>query len=186
MALTQADLAQVLTTDANSLLASGSEEAVVRQWCTGVTTLTSGTMCLSYFTARRSEPITKVLTNSQDVAAATITLSRVGVYAVADSGNLTLVAATANTTSLWSAAYTVYNPALTATWQKNAGQRYASAILSVGTTMPSLLMSSVDWYCSGLPPRLQGQVTGLTDLPGAVPASSIATGNRLFQMIFQT
>lgn len=168
-------------------LATGLEEILPRAWVSGTAVPTSGTVHLGYFTARRSEPVSRVWMSSQGTAAAGITLAKVGVYQVAESGVLTLLGSTANTPTMFTTTYSAYNTAFTGTgWYKNAGNRYAAALLMIGTTMPNLAFCWQDWLATSLPPRTQGQLAGQTDLPAQIAGPSIVGSSRIFQMIFAT
>lgn len=138
----------------------------------------SGTMRLSYFTARKTEKVGSVVAYTGGAAASAITLSRIGLYTVgADGSSLTaLIASTADDTSLFSAINTEYTKAFSTPVQLVAGQRYAIAPLILATTTPSL-------YGPPSPPaalltkfpRTSGAVTGQTDLPASVTSGSIVT-----------
>ena len=153
-------------------------------------TLASGVMSLTYFTATRSETVTTAtLYSGSTAAAATPTLIRVGVYSVdVVSGALSLVAATANDTTLLSATNTAYPKALTSSWDKVAGTRYALGVLVVsGAAMPTLhglllTATNVVNTLSRLNPAIAGRVSSLSDLPSSVAAGSLvgAQGMPLF------
>jgi hypothetical protein len=144
--------------------------------------LDSGTCFFSYFTARKTEPITKVQTGINGNAAASLTLARIGLY-TASGGTLTLVASTANDTSLWTATGTPYQKTLSATFNKTAGVRYAVCLLAVGTTMPVLECIAVRYQSAGFAPRLQGELAGQSNLPASTPESGLASSYRRFQAI---
>ena len=140
----------------------------------------AGNLVLTYFTARRTEPITNAKTYSGTGAVATPTLCRFGVYSEAANGDITLVEACANDTTLWAGANTGYSKAFSNSWVKTAGQRYAFAVLVVsGSAGPSFYGTNVINSPTGsgiygaLPPRLCGQVTGQSDLPSSVVSASI-------------
>lgn len=144
---------------------------------TGTAVYTSGTLHLAYFTARKSETIGTLTLYTSGTAAATITLIRYSVYAVAPNDDLTLMASTANDTSLLIAANTAYPKALSSAWSKQAGQRYAIGQLVVATTPPTMLnmqnATSIPAAIYGRSPRLCGAVTGLSDLPSTVAYTSV-------------
>jgi hypothetical protein len=139
-------------------------------------TQTAGTLRLTYFTAERTETITKVRTCSGSTAAIGTTLARVGIYEVAANGDLTLVASSANDTALWSAASTRYSKTLTAPFVKKWNQRYAVGTLVVGATTAPNLQGQTNLLAAECaePPRLCGSVTAQTDLPATVTAASIS------------
>lgn len=139
---------------------------------------TSGSMRLVYFTPAASHTATTAITYvGSTPAGATPTLCKVGFYTVDEAGDLTLVASTANTTSMWSGgAATEYAVALSASYTFLAGQRYAAAVLVVtGATAPNLCGCSgpVTSVLGARAPRIQGTVTGQSDLPASVSAGSV-------------
>jgi hypothetical protein len=172
------------TTLASTLnLLNPGEEVISRDDVVSGQAVDTGTVFFSYFTARRSEAITKVQVNTGGTAGVTLTLARVGVY-TAIGGTLTLVASTTNDTTMWTAANTAYQKALSATWNKLGGQRYAVAVLVIGTTMPTLEALAVRPLTVALPPRIQGELVSQADLPASTPESGLAAGTRRFQAIF--
>ncbi len=140
----------------------------------------SGTLVLSYFTAHKSETITTLTAYSgATAAAATPTLCRMGIYSVAGNGNLTLVASTPNDTTLFATINTAYAKALSVSWAKVAGTRYATALLVVsGATMPTF--HGVQLAATGPAntfvredPAIIGRVLSQTDLPASITVGSI-------------
>ncbi|HYH49649.1 MAG TPA: glycosyl hydrolase family 28-related protein [Acidimicrobiia bacterium] len=169
-------------TDAAVLLAdnlTSGEETYSRRWATQTTVSTgAGTLRLTYFTARKTETINSVRVYSGGTAAgATPTLARIGVYSVAANGDLTLVASTANDTTLFAGANTAYTKALSAPWSKVAGRRYAIGPLVVtGATAPTVVgYSAGNAAEAGIAPRVSGAVTGQTDLPASVAVGSVVS-----------
>lgn len=145
-------------------------------------TLTSGRLALTYFTATRSESVSQVRTAVNNVAAAGLTLARFGLYAIDGAGNGTLVAATANDTALWGAAFTVHTRALSTPVSKTAGGRYALGLLAVGTTMPFLFGNQSIPQLGGSfgttgDPRISGQISALADLPASFTAGTVETNS---------
>jgi len=102
-------------------------------------TLATSVVYLTYFTARKTETISKVRSVSGAVAHVGATTCQIGVYWEDEYGNLTRMAQTANTTGLWSAINTQYTTDLEAPFLKRAGQRYAVAVTSSGhSTAPQI------------------------------------------------
>jgi hypothetical protein len=140
-------------------------------------------VCLVYFTARRTETITQVrITTGSGTTPGTITsLSRIGVYSEAGNGDLTLVASTVNDTSLFATNSTEYTKSFAGSFSKTAGQRYAVAVLIVSTnTLPTFIgphpnNSAAVGTMYGRAPRVAGQITGQTDLPGTSAAGTITS-----------
>lgn len=142
----------------------------------------SGALSLTYFTAQKSEAINTVTVwTGNTAAAATPTLIRVGVYDIAADGAGTLLAATANDTTLFAAANTEYAKTLTATFNKVARRRYAVGVLVVSASaMPThqgLVHSgnSLSAAFLSLGPRQSGRLTGLSDLPATYADGSLVT-----------
>lgn len=153
--------------------------------------LTSGALCLSFFTAHRTEEIASVKTwTGGTAAAATPTLCRIGVYSEAPGGALTLVASTPNDTALWAAAYTEYEKDLSVPWAKVRGQRYAIGLLCIsGAAVPTLCADDDVYVYEGVfgvgsiytaSPRIVGSFTGQTDLPASIAAVSLGGLARRF------
>lgn len=139
----------------------------------------SGNLRLAFFTARKTETITQVVAfTGTTAAAATPTLCRIGIYSVAANGDLTLVASTANDTTLFASTSTAYTRTLSASWSKVAGTRYAIGALVVsGATMPMLIGTSVivSAVAAG-PPLISAAISGQTDLPASVLSASVTAG----------
>lgn len=136
--------------------------------------MSNGQVRLAYFTATKTEDISQVLVLGGGVAAVTPTLIRVAVYEVdAATRALTLVGATANSTTLFAATNTAYTRALTAPFRKTAGKRYAAGALVVGAaTVPNV--GGVNYNAAAalvadLHPRLTAaRAGGQTDLPASI------------------
>lgn len=144
----------------------------------------SGRMLLSYLTPPFATTISKLATIVGNTAAATVTTSRIGLYTVDGSGNLTLVARTANDTALFATQNVAVEGALNttggypATYAMTAGTRYAIGLLCVATTPPS-------YYASGAPlavvaaiaPRISARLDSQTDCPTSVLVGSLTNHN---------
>lgn len=138
-------------------------------------------LCLTYFTARRTETITqcRITTGSGTTPGAITSLSRVGVYSEAGNGDLTLVASTVNDTSLFATNSTEYTKSFASSFSKTAGTRYAVGILIVSTnTLPTFVgphptSSSAVGAIYGRSPRIAAQFTGQTDLPSPISNASL-------------
>lgn len=149
---------------------------------TGVSWGVSGAIRFSYFTPQATTAVTKAITiTGSTAAAATPTLCRIGLWSVAANGDLTLVASTANDTSLWSSTFTEYATNLSATYTLIGGQRYATGGLVVSaTTVPNIMgFSSISGAATTFArdPRVAGTITGQSDLPASITAGSIANVN---------
>lgn len=135
----------------------------------------SGNLRLTYFTAPRSETWTAIAAvTGGSAAAATPTLCRMGVYSVAGNGDLTLLAACANDTSLFAAGSARYTRSLTASVNAVAGQRYAHGLLVVSAAaMPSFRGGGTDAALAALAPRVAGTIGGQSDLPASIAAGAL-------------
>lgn len=157
-------------------LTSGESTMRRREITSTGATQTAGFLRLTYFTAERTETINSVRTLSGSTAAVGATLCRIGVYSVAANGDLTLIASTANDTTLWSATSTAYGKNFTAPFTKRKKQRYAIGTLVVGATTPPNLMGQSQLLAAeaAQPPRLCGSVSGQTDLPSSIANTSVS------------
>lgn len=165
------------------------------RWLAGannVGLLTSGTVRLTYLNPRTPLLSGNVrLLGGAQAAAATPTLVRAGLYSIAANGDGTLVASTANDTSLFSVASTRYTKAWSSPIQLMAGAQYAVAQLCVtaatapnlvgcffandaGTSRPETLLS----------PVMAAQLTGQTDLPASFSFGSLLpTGSLIYSVL---
>jgi len=162
------------------------QESIPRLIASGSSSPVSGTLRLTYFTARKTETINNVRTQTGSTAAATTTLARIGLYSVTiDETGGTLLASTANDVNLWNAANTGYTKAFTAPIGVNAGQRYALGMLFVGTTPPTIIGSGSNQGLTAeaaQAPRLTSAMTGQADLPGTLSGLS-SSGMALYGVI---
>lgn len=153
--------------------------------------ITSGTLHLVHFTALKTETTasTRVLTGTT-AAAATPTLCKMCLCTVASSGDVTIVAVTANNTGLFSVASQSYTEPWTASYEKTAGVRYARGILVVTAvatpTVAGYALASAATAEGAIEPRLAARVTGQTDLVvgTVIPATSLLTTvNRYYGVV---
>ncbi len=163
--------------DARDLLAAG-EETKPRVGGTSAAniSLSTGTLRLTFFTARKTETVTQMRMYGGTAAAATPSLVRFGVYTVAANGDLTLVASTPNDTTLFSVASTANTKTFSVALAKTAGQRYAAAALVVTATTAPQVVGCVIGNSSGnsaTAPRLSGALFSQTDLPSSISAGSV-------------
>lgn len=154
-------------------------------------TMSTQTLRLTLFTANRDETVSNVTTYSTTTpAGATPTLIRKVLYKVEDNGDLTLVASTANDTSLYSVGNTEYVKALTSPYTYAAGQRYAGGVLVVTAgTAPTILGSGSSTRPnqallgrSGT--RKTGARTGQTDLPASITTGVLANTTSAIYIAF--
>jgi len=159
------------------------EEVMPREWATAEDRPVSGTVYFSYFTARKTETITKMQVGTSGTAATGTTLARIGVYST-NGTTLTLINASTNDTALWSATYTPYQKAFSASFSKVAGTRYAFALLFVGTGGATMECAPIRYQSADQAPRIQGELAAQADLPASQAESGLQTGYRRFQGIF--
>lgn len=152
------------------------------------TTITSvsGQLRLNYFTARKTETTTQVRIWTGTVSAApTPTLCKFGLWQIDANGNGTLVASTANDTTLFAAVNTSYTRSWIAPYAKVAGQRYATGVLIVSAlTMPqfigSLVTNAVEQFAD---PATVSLLSGLADVGDFVAGSVTGTIHRSYMVV---
>jgi hypothetical protein len=149
---------------------------------TGNATIPSGTLRLTYFTAVRSERLGRLAATTSSPAAVGVTNARMALYTVAGDpyttdGALTLLAATATDTTLFTATHTRYAKDTTALFDVVEGMRYAWGVWGEWTTAPNLWGAAGSYATLAEPPRQTGQVAGLTALPNTIAAASLAGSN---------
>lgn len=170
-----------------TVLLGGGEEVLPRFTLGGSISLTSQLLRLTYFTALRTEVINNLVTYTSSIAAAaTPTLCRGGVYSIDAAGAGTLVASIANDTTLWAAVSTKYTRALSAPFNKVAGQLYALALLCVsGTTIPTTAGNAANASTASIIfselPRLYATLAAQNDLPASYADASLTNiGNSVY------
>ncbi|GAA4824362.1 right-handed parallel beta-helix repeat-containing protein [Streptomyces ziwulingensis] len=148
--------------------------------------MSSGTLRLGYFTARRTATVTALRINSGSTAAgATPTLVRAGLYSVDSAGALTLMSAITSDTTLLAAALTTYSRTLAAPQQVVAGQRYAIGVMVVtGATAPTLTgCLAATAGENSISPQLCSVITGQSDLPSSLAAGALSTTQSLIYAV---
>lgn len=152
----------------------GSVQSMARQLAgTQVDTMVSGDLYISYFTADQTITTTQVETSAAAVAASGGTLRKIGLYSVDALDNLTRIAATATDSALWGTVWTAFTKSWLAPAPIVQGQRYATAMLQVGSTGPALSGAYCLFSQSGDLPRICGVITSQTDLPATIAATSV-------------
>jgi hypothetical protein len=140
-------------------------------------TLISQKLQLTYWTAARTETINNIGTFTGATAAgATPTYCAMGCYSVAANGNVTLLGACANDTTLFATTFTEYIRAVTTPFQKVQGQRYAFGILVISAAA----MPVIDGYNGtvlkpSIAPMLTSSITGQATLPASVASGSLGS-----------
>ena len=140
----------------------------------------NGEARFTYFTPLKTITVTGITMVSGGTAQAGATLIRYGLYSVNAAGQVTLLARTANDVTICASANTAHRRTFEASGGYPAsvtleqGKRYAVAILVVGaTTSPSLYSAGANAALLALAPRMNGQMTGQSDLPTTgTPAGS--------------
>jgi hypothetical protein len=154
----------------------------------GALTLGTGVLRLGFFTARKDEGINYLrLWPGATAAGATPTLLRWGVWEVAANGDLTLVAAVANSTGVFASttsSASTYKLAVTGgTWTKRRGQRYAAGGLCVTAATAPTIIGAVTAGGGGalnaVDPRIAASLSSQTDLPASITAASLAVGGAM-------
>lgn len=137
---------------------------------------------LCYFSARKTEVTTQVRVGTGTTsAAATPTLCRIGLYEIADDGGGSLVASTVNNTALFASTATAYTVPWSASYVKIAGRRYALGVLVVSAVATptmvghALLISTFGQAEYAVAPRLNGLLTGQSDLPSTFTDLSLSS-----------
>lgn len=146
---------------------------------TAITT-PNGQITLTYFTAKRTETLSRIQSRTrQTAAAATPTLCKMAIYTADANDNLMLLGSTANDTTMWNGTYQTVTRALAAPIQLVRGQRYAFATLITTTATAPVLVASASSFVSqgddAGQPRLYGKFTGQTDMPASIAIGSITS-----------
>lgn len=146
-------------------------------------TASSGGLNLTAFTALSSFTASQI-TYFGGSAMSGLTTARFGLYTVDSSNVATLVAETANDTTLFAAGGTLYTRSfstargLPATYGIVAGQRYAIGVILVGTTIGSIwgAFSNGAAALKGLSPVVSSGYTSQTDLttPRTLTGSNVS------------
>jgi hypothetical protein len=142
--------------------------------------LTSGKVQYSGFTAQATVPITTLYCPIRSVAAATITLARLGLYTVAADGSITLVARGASSTTLGNATFTLASQTLDTTggfpasYTIQYGQRYAFGCIWVATTAPTVYGGGVQATAAAWLPWIAMAQSSQSDLPTSTAIGSLS------------
>jgi len=133
----------------------------------------SGYITFSFFTPLETMTISQITMGNSSIPAASCTAARMGLYTF-DGTTATLVARTANDTTLFNSIYTSYTRSLSttggypSTYTLTSGTRYAFAYIVVAATMPTIYNAPLGDNNAGvigaLSPRISGVRTGQTDL----------------------
>lgn len=160
---------------AGTELMPSSEGAFGRGLITSTLTLSNGNFRAVFFTCRRSATITGIRTYVTATAQAGATLARIGLYTVDASDNLTLVASTANDTSLWTSASANVTKSLSSSYAVTRGLRYAVGMIVVGSSTAPVIggMTANASTELAVVPRINCLLGSQTDLPASVAVGSM-------------
>ena len=165
--------------------AGGNVETVPRL-SLGEVALTSGELWVGYFTAQAATVVANLGKSSAAAAAATITLIRMGLFTVAGDDAVTLVARTANTSSLGNGGFSNNVAVLAttggypATYTLTPGTRYALGFLAVATDAGSGRIAGLT--NEGMAPVLSRKVAGQTDILTSYSAATL--GGAHYQALY--
>ena len=151
--------------------------------------LPTGTMRMTYFTARRNEnAATMRVTCGGTAAGATPTLCKFGLYSIAANGDATLIASTPNDTTMFNTPNALVSRNFSIAAPLVAGQRYACAVLIItAAAAPTCCgVTGTIPFDTALAPRTVAQRTAQADLPGSITNAQLAaspTGNTPFCVV---
>lgn len=160
-------------------------EVLSREHNTASGGLVDGRIQLTYFTPVDEFVVARVEAVCGATAVAGATLIRFGLYEVDKSDNLKLIAATPSDATLFAGTNAATSKSLggdgvlPGTYRLKPGQRYAVGVLVVGSTNAGTIHgATVGSVLANLNPgRINGTVTGLTDLPATIATGTIGTSS---------
>lgn len=165
-------------------------ETFSRMTPVAATTITGGRRNLTFFTADDTQTLSNLELWTGAGTISGLTAARMGLYTVAANGDCTLVAQTANDSTIGAAASTQYARALDTTggfpgsYTTIRGQRYASAFYIAGTTVPTIVgISLLITAFAATAPRVTGFDGGSgTDLNTTILSGNVSLLNAAFYM----
>jgi hypothetical protein len=153
-------------------------------------TASSGNAYLTYFTSDQAATISTFAAWSRGTAQSGASTVRLGLYSVDDSGNLTCIARSANTTSLFKTANSQVSAPIADDGHGHAiasvaltrGQRYAFAIIVAGASTPPTVEGRSDLASkTAATPRSAGLISSAGDLAAAYTAGQVSnTGSEFY------
>jgi hypothetical protein len=170
---------------------SSSALDILPRWMiTGSSTIVNGNVYLYYFTPLFNFTATNISMSSANTASVGATFARMGVYSVNPSTQaLSLIARTANDTTIFQSANTVYTKSFNtaggypSTYSFIAGTRYAASLIMTGQSVNATLASAGSSgysQISNLSPKMVASVSGESDLAATIANSNaIASGNSI-------
>ncbi|WP_250029796.1 hypothetical protein [Paractinoplanes maris] len=162
-------------------LVDEGEEVFPRYLTGGSNQPVSGLLVLSYFYARKTETISRLMTLTNGTAGVSVTFAALGVYSIDSAGAATLVGQTASDTTLFGATFQKWTRNVITPFQKVRGQRYAFAHLVAASTMPNFAAVSANGHYSDLAPKLAAEVSGQASLPASITNAAQSPTGRLIQ-----
>jgi hypothetical protein len=159
-------------------------ETMNRSIFSSSTTATSGFQYFTFFTPLTTLTVSQVAAISAN-AGSGLTLARMGLYEIDAFDQGTLVAQTANDTTLFTVLSTLYTRSFDttggypATYTLIAGRRYAFSVLCTGGTAPTLISAVFTSLFNLVSPKVAGVLTGRTDfIPSLTSFSN--SGNAIY------
>lgn len=179
---TRAPGGTVSTTKPADLPSSGQFTITVGQASNTAVTMTSGALVFTYFEAVVDQDVSSLTTWQGSTTGASLTLVRHGLWREESNGDLTPIATTASSTTIYTQGNAnPYGPLTLApvsgTPHLTRGTRYAYGVLITGTTMPSLVGMTLATGALSLAGgrRWSAQLTGQTDLPAGTVTNAALT-----------
>jgi hypothetical protein len=164
--------------------ASDRFEVFSREIPTASGGLVDGRLQLTYFTPVSEFIVNRIETYTGATAVSGASLIKFGLYEVDLTGNLNLLAVTFNDNTLLGSANNATSKAigdigLPSNYRLKPGKRYAVGVLVVGSTNAGTVHgATVNTVLSNITPgKLNGTVTGLTDIPTTIAVGSIGTSS---------
>jgi hypothetical protein len=131
---------------------------------------TAGNPFYTFFTPAVTVSVSTITMTVAANVGSGLTLARMGLYTF-DETTATLVARTANDTTLFTTATTAYTRSFDTTggypasYTLVAGSRYGVAAFFAGTTLPGLIAKQINFSAGNLSPRIAAASTSASDLP---------------------
>lgn len=131
---------------------------------------TAGNPFYTFFTPASTVTVSAITMAVAANVGSGLTLARMGLYTF-DETTLTLVARTANDTTLFTSATTAYTRSFDTTggypasYTLAAGTRYGVGAFFAGTTLPGLIAKQINFSAGNLSPRIAAASTSASDLP---------------------
>lgn len=142
--------------------------------------MVSGNLHFTFFTPAITLTVSQITMGCHSSAASGLTLARMGLFTY-DESTATLVARTANDTTLFAATRTLYTRSFDtaggfpASYTLQAGVRYAVGVLCVGTTPPQIAAGGTLAEWAALTPRIAAVRTSQSDLSTGLATTAQTT-----------